>query len=308
MPVTAADFVFTHEAIRRALPPDSQRPRTSRPQRPRASSAKTLRVVLRRAYADWRVLFCDVLPRHALAGEDLTRVWRDGIDESRGRARRSGAAPSSSRAWIAAEQLTLVRNPRYWGPHTAYLDRLVIRFCRPAAPITRRGARDASGRGDVDMACTRDTERSSPEFAGHAGMTRRPPPHHGMEHLVFRLGPGGHPGAPEQARPPGARLRHRPGRRSRGESSGSSTRPTGRCDSAVFVEHRALLPPELERLPLPARSRAPPARAGRLPAGADGIYVVRRASGSRLRFVDDRRRAVRERTLELHPAPASAGR
>ena len=62
----------------------------------------------------------------------------------RGRATRSGAGLSSSRATSAGKALTLVRNPRYWGPHLARFDRLVLRYdvVDPVASILN---------GDVDI-------------------------------------------------------------------------------------------------------------------------------------------------------------
>ena len=77
VPVTSRDFVFTlraaeaepamqllHKAIRSI----------------RAINAKTVRVVLRRRTADWPSFFKNIMPSHALRGEDLTKLWTDRID------------------------------------------------------------------------------------------------------------------------------------------------------------------------------------------------------------------------------------
>ena len=47
------------------------------------STTKTVRVVLRSRYSGWRGLFANVLPAHALEGQDLTKIWRDQIDDPR---------------------------------------------------------------------------------------------------------------------------------------------------------------------------------------------------------------------------------
>ncbi len=95
--------------------------------RTQALDPKTFRVVFRKPYALWRDLFPIVLPRHVLAAHDLTKVWLDRVDDPA-----TGAAIGSGPFLIGrferGKQITLVRNARYWGPHTAYLDRIVYRF------------------------------------------------------------------------------------------------------------------------------------------------------------------------------------
>jgi peptide/nickel transport system substrate-binding protein len=129
--ITARDFVFTHDA-RRAQRKDLSEDERQGLRRVRSVSrvdAKTVRVVLRARYSGWRAaLFGNVLPAHALKGSDLTTIWRaDRIDDPT-TGRSIGSGPFLLESWERGRQLTLVRNPRYWGPHRAYLDRLVIRF------------------------------------------------------------------------------------------------------------------------------------------------------------------------------------
>ena len=124
--ITAKDFLFTHQAIRKYRP-DPEDPHLTHVRSVRALDSKTVRVVLRSRFSGWRSLFANVLPSHALQGEDLTKIWTDGIDDPRtGRA--IGSGPFLFGSWERGRQLTLVRNPHYWGAHRAYLDRLVIRF------------------------------------------------------------------------------------------------------------------------------------------------------------------------------------
>ena len=128
MPVTARDFVFTLRAriARKAELSEEERGVVEQVRTVSAVGAKTVRVVLRTRHAGWRTLFGNILPRHALAGEKLGSVWTDGIVNPK-TGRPIGSGPFLFGRWERGEQLTLVRNPRYWG-RRAYLDRLVLRF------------------------------------------------------------------------------------------------------------------------------------------------------------------------------------
>lgn len=129
VPITARDFVFTlrTKIARKADLPEFERPVVERVRSVRAVDAKTVRVVLKSRFASWRVLFGSILPKHALAGENLALVWSDGIvNPKTGRA--IGSGPFLVQRWERGSRLTLVRNPRYWGPRPAYLDRLVLPF------------------------------------------------------------------------------------------------------------------------------------------------------------------------------------
>ena len=143
VPVSAQDFVFTYQVLRRygQAAYESERIRSVR-----KIDRKTVRVVLREPYVDWRYLFDIVLPKHALAGENLMTVWRDGIDNPKtGKA--IGSGPFLVGPWQRGKQLSFVRNQRYWGPHVAHLDRLVYRFLPPR----RRRGRAAHGRDRPDL-------------------------------------------------------------------------------------------------------------------------------------------------------------
>ena len=73
-PITARDFVFTHNAIRSVMAevwePDAEVYATVASVT--AVDAKTVRVLLRSRVAGWRGLFPRVLPAHALRGEDMS--------------------------------------------------------------------------------------------------------------------------------------------------------------------------------------------------------------------------------------------
>ena len=130
VPITAQDFIFTLQAIRRHASPefrDLHAPIRSA----RAVDRKTLRVVLRPRSASWQDFFGNILPAHALRGSDLTQVWSDRIDDPR-TGRPIGSGPFLVERLERGRQLVLRRNPRYWGPHPAYVERLAIRFAETA--------------------------------------------------------------------------------------------------------------------------------------------------------------------------------
>ena len=64
-------------------------------------------------------------------GRTSRKIWTDGIDNPK-TGKPIGSGPFLVQSWEPGKQMTLVRNPNYWGPHTSYLDRIVIRFCQAA--------------------------------------------------------------------------------------------------------------------------------------------------------------------------------
>ena len=193
VPVTARDFDFTHEAIQKAWATDPERNEVHRSVRSiRILGAKTFRVVLRSREAGWRDLFSVVLPRHALVGEDLAKVWRDGIVNPK-TGRSIGNGPFLLQRWEPGKQYTMVRNPNYWGPHVSYLDRIVVRFDQQSGgtglPLeVLEGLRG----GELDFAYTQDPSfvselRRMPGVRVFHTATDR------WEHIDIRQGSGGHP-------------------------------------------------------------------------------------------------------------------
>jgi peptide/nickel transport system substrate-binding protein len=189
VPITARDFVFTHETTRRAdLAAGLHTAHATRVRSARAVDAKTVRVVLRDRFSDWRGrLFVAVLPRHALIGENLQRVWTDRIDNPKTGAP-IASGPFLVERWDRGRQLVLRRSPRYWGPHPAYLDRLVIRFgIDDPVEALRSGALDIYPvRLGLDPSAARDYVRIP-------GLEHRLSDGFRWEHFEIRMGAGGHP-------------------------------------------------------------------------------------------------------------------
>lgn len=185
-PVTSRDFLFTH-AARLKHPDPAELHKTWIRGSPRALDSKTVRVRLRSRFGFWQYLFTAVFPEHALRGEDLADVWEEEIDNPKtGQA--IGNGPWLMESWQRGEQLTLVRNPRYWGRHTSYLDRIVVRFSFDA---TAAGL-FATGRADVGQ-WQFDPALASALRAVRGVRLRFSPTPVGFEHLDMRIGPGGHP-------------------------------------------------------------------------------------------------------------------
>jgi peptide/nickel transport system substrate-binding protein len=185
VPVTAADFLFTHAArlaLRSSLDPYA-RAALLHVRSVTAVDDKTVRVTLRSPFSGWQTLFPNVLPRHVLRGVDLSKIWLDHIDDPKTGAP-IGSGPFLVESLERGHELTLIRNPRYWGPHLARVDRLVIRYDvdDPVDPLLQ---------GDLDIARIFPSEvpalRSEPDVRVTA------PPSSGYEHFAFRLGSGGHP-------------------------------------------------------------------------------------------------------------------
>ena len=191
VPVTAADFEFTHEKLSAHLEdPDGIYDKV---RSVRVLDRKTFEVVLREPYADWRrQLYSVVLPRHALAGLDVTKVWSDRIDNPR-TGKPVGSGPFLVESFERGERLTLVRNPRYWGPHTSRLDRFVYRYTRqdPLDPL------EPLRRNEFDVTLVLGGSLVSAEVAREVRKLRgwrvAAWPATAAEHFAFRVGPGGHP-------------------------------------------------------------------------------------------------------------------
>jgi peptide/nickel transport system substrate-binding protein len=184
VPITARDFIFTLDAIRKYGDPNARRFHAVI-RSARVVDSKTVRVVLRSRFAAWRDLFGFVLPAHALRGEDLSRIWSDRIDNPKTGAA-IGSGPFLVERLERGKQLVLRRNPNYWGPHRAYLDRLAVRFRSPASDPT-----EDLRSGELHVA-----QGVAPALIGPlrgTGLRVSVTPATGFEHFDLRIGGRGHP-------------------------------------------------------------------------------------------------------------------
>ena len=288
MPVSARDFVFAYETfLEHGGSPDDDDFKTFI-RRALVVDAKTVRFDFRERYGEWRFLLnFPPLPRHVLRGENLasTDVWRDWIDNPQ-TGEPIGSGPFLVGPWERGRQLTLVRNPRYWGRHTAYLDRIVLRFVR--GPDTVQALRS----GEVDLgvvgAPATELERDArfrllPVRGGFA-----------WEHYEMRVGPGGHPA-----------LRRKLVRRALayGIDRAAIARDLFGSSAPSVLDNTMFMPGERSYEPNWSRYRFRPAEARRLleqagcSRGVDGIYSCA-GERLRLRFVTTAGVPLRTRNVE----------
>lgn len=190
-PVTAHDWLFTFRlALRAEIWPDINQ---LKPEivRSVAVDSRTARVVFRSSVSSARLSLGTVMPfpRHVLRGQDLTKIWREAIDNPR-TGRPIATGPFLIQRWDKGERLVLVRNPNYSGAHPAYLNRLVFRFgLEDAAEALRTGEVDVvGGIGNASQIAAREfVDRPAP------GIDVLAAPSNSWEHLEFNLGPSGHP-------------------------------------------------------------------------------------------------------------------
>jgi peptide/nickel transport system substrate-binding protein len=292
-PVTASDFVFSFQALRKyaGLPRDD--PARTEIRRVEAVDSRTVRIVFRSRFSRWRSVVNFVpLPRHVLRGQDLTKAWRNRID-NRLTGNPIGNGPFLVHRWDKGRALVLVRNPKYRGPHTAYLDRLVFRFgLRDFAEALREGDADVVGGGSGGPSAALEfVERPA------RGIKVLSIPGAAWEHFDIRVGPGGHPAL--KSKLVRRALAFGIDREALVRQLFAKAAPSIRqLDSAVYLTN------EREYEPSWSRYRHRPAEARRLlkqancRLGADGIYVC---AGERLslRFVTTAGNPRREQTLQI---------
>ncbi|MBA2641591.1 MAG: ABC transporter family substrate-binding protein [Actinobacteria bacterium] len=301
VPVSAQDFVFTWKTLRKHQPDDDE---SEHVRSVRALDRKTVRVVLRARFVDWRLLFDTILPRHALAGESFESLWKDAIDNPKTR-RAIGSGPFLLGAWERGKQLTFVRNPRYWGPHPAYLDRIVVRFFPP------EDTADALRRGEIDMIDPGPAVLQAQALELHRqparGIKVLSTLGNSLEHFEIRLGPGGHPAL--KSRLVRQALAYGINRvaiaRAVGELTLASPAVRKPLDSVVFLANSPYYRPNWRSYRYrPDRARRLLEQAG-CRRGTDGIYVC---AGDRLSLRFAAPAGVERRELSVRLAQAQLRR
>jgi peptide/nickel transport system substrate-binding protein len=145
-PITARDYEFTRKTI---TDPNVKILSTIGYEdivKTKIVNSKTVKFTFKKPYAGWKTLFGQPLPSHALAGEDFNKVWLNDLNNPKtGKPIASGPFYLPSGGWQRGRQLTLVANPKYWGPK-AKLAKVVYRFL----PDTNTTAEQIRG-GEVDV-------------------------------------------------------------------------------------------------------------------------------------------------------------
>lgn len=89
---------------------------------------KTFKVVYKKPFAPWAVQFTDaLLPAHALQGADMNTVWNNAIVNPKTN-KPIGNGPFIFSNYTKGQSITMTRNPKWWGPHAPYLDKVVFVF------------------------------------------------------------------------------------------------------------------------------------------------------------------------------------
>jgi len=131
VPVTYQDFVYTWKmnidpkndvASRSGYDSIKSVVKTSK-------DGKSFNIVFAKPFAPWQVFFLNSLyPSHALAGQsDFNNVWlTDTNNPTNGQPISDG--PFTMTQYVKGQSMTFVRNPKWWGPHKPYLDKVVFVF------------------------------------------------------------------------------------------------------------------------------------------------------------------------------------
>jgi peptide/nickel transport system substrate-binding protein len=130
VPVTVKDFVYTMQSY---LDPKNEVAGRSGwdsigSVKSLTKDGKTFRIIFKTPYAPWRVMLAQSLyPQHALQGTDFNTVWNENYNNPKtGKA--LGNGPFIMSNYTKGQSITMVRNPRWWGPHKPYLDKVVFVF------------------------------------------------------------------------------------------------------------------------------------------------------------------------------------
>lgn len=144
-----------------------------------ADAGKTVVVVFRTPYADWRTLFSPLLPARTLKDEPggFATALQAGIPVAGGRYRLDSYDP-------VIGQITLVRNDKYWATETTTTS-VVLRAGAPADVV------ESLRRGDVQAVYLQSGEAARAALAGLDGDVRQTTvPLPASADLTFNLGAG----------------------------------------------------------------------------------------------------------------------
>jgi peptide/nickel transport system substrate-binding protein len=130
VPVTYKDFVYTWQA--QINPKNDVAGRSGWDSIgsvvPVGKDGKTFKISFKKPYAGWKPLLASSLyPQHALQGADFNNVWlTDNNNPKTGKP--VGNGPFLLTSYVKGQSITMVRNPKWWGPHKPYLDKVVFVF------------------------------------------------------------------------------------------------------------------------------------------------------------------------------------
>jgi peptide/nickel transport system substrate-binding protein len=130
VPVTVKDFMYTMQSYLNPKNEVAGRSGWDSIQKvtPLSKDGKTFRIVFSKPYAPWKVLLASSLyPQHALQGSDFNTVWNDNNNNPKN-GKPIGDGPFIISNYTKGQSITMTRNPKWWGPHKPYLDKVVFVF------------------------------------------------------------------------------------------------------------------------------------------------------------------------------------
>jgi peptide/nickel transport system substrate-binding protein len=130
VPMTYRDFVYTWQSY--VNPKNDVAARSGWDSIQKVTSlskdGKSFRVVFSKPYAPWKVLLSlSLYPQHALQGSDFNTVWNNNYNNPKN-GKPIGNGPFIVSSYTKGQSITMTRNPRWWGPHKPYLDKVVFVF------------------------------------------------------------------------------------------------------------------------------------------------------------------------------------
>jgi peptide/nickel transport system substrate-binding protein len=159
VPITAQDYVFS---LRTVMTKDFKilsQTGYEDIKSAKVINSKTVRFTFSKPFAGWKTLFGTqvVMPSFALRGEDFNKVWINDLNDPKtGKPITGGPFYLPNGGWNRGNQLTLLRNPKFWGAK-AKLARAVYRFL----PDTNATAEAIRGRSSSSCrSATRPASRS----------------------------------------------------------------------------------------------------------------------------------------------------
>jgi peptide/nickel transport system substrate-binding protein len=128
VPITADDFIFTWKTFVNPKWDIVSRNGWDQIVSAKKINAKTVEFTYKTPFAGWKDQWSSqIYPLHALQGEDFNHVWDNGIINPKNH-KPIASGPFMWGGYVKGQSVTLVRNPNWWGPHKAYLDKIVAKF------------------------------------------------------------------------------------------------------------------------------------------------------------------------------------
>jgi len=187
VPVTADDFIFTAQTFNNKKNDMATRTGYDQIKSMKKINAKTVQFGFKSVVAAWKILlFSIVYPSHALKGTDFNKDWATLIDNPKTHKPISDG-PFMMQNWTKGQSLTLVRNPKWWGAHQAYLDKVVYKF------IENSNSEIEAVRGGEVQAIYPQPQLALAPLRSQSNLTTQSNAGPILEHIDFQMGPHGGP-------------------------------------------------------------------------------------------------------------------